>query len=254
MWRPWFATPWKTTCSAPSSPAAAPTSRSCATGAEATIHLETTDGFLDVYEHAIGVKTGFTALAGPSFAGAANNGARELYAIVLNSSSEAQRFEDAKTLCEWVYEHLVSYQLANSPETTTCDGAEVPVVAEVAHEGWIDKTVKATLSDPDAAVEIFDLNGNVSQTLSFEKLEGDVRAGDKVGTITFKQRNEEIATLDLVACEDLDAPDFFEGVGVWWERLLRGLLGPAPVGLVRHVERNAARRRQNRRMSGVERG
>src|SRR5699024_5029821 len=55
--------------------------------------------------------------------------------------------------------------------------------------------------------------------------EGDVRAGDKVGTITFKQRNEEIATLDLVACEDLDAPDFFEGVGVWWERLLRGFSG-----------------------------
>ena len=65
----------------------------------------------------------------------------------------------------------------------------------------------------------------MSQTLSFEKLEGDVRAGDKVGTITFKQRNEEIATLDLVACEDLDAPDFFEGVGVWWERLLRGFSG-----------------------------
>ena len=194
-------------------------------GAEATIHLETTDGFLDVYEHAIGVKTGFTALAGPSFAGAADNGQRELYAIVIHSSSEAQRFEDAKTLCEWVYEHLVSYPLANSPETTTYDGAEVPVVAEVAHEDWIDKTVRATLSDPDAAVDVFDLNGNVSQTLSFEKLEGDVRAGDKVGTITFKQRNEEIATLDLVACEDLDAPDFFEGVGVWWERLLRGFSG-----------------------------
>ena len=52
-----------------------------------------------------------------------------------------------------------------------------------------------------------------------------MRAGDKVGTITFKQRNEEIAVLDLVACEDLDAPDFFEGIGVWWERLLRGFSG-----------------------------
>ncbi|WP_080797384.1 D-alanyl-D-alanine carboxypeptidase family protein [Arabiibacter massiliensis] len=194
-------------------------------GQTADIYLETTDGFLDIYEHAIGVKTGVTLLAGPSFAGAANNGERELYAIVIHSSSEAQRFEDAKTLCEWVYAHLVNYPLANSPETTVYQGAEVPVIAEVAHEDWIDKTVKATLSEPEAAVDIFDLNGNVSQSLEFEKLSGNVRAGDKVGTATFKQRNAVIATFDLVACEDVAAPDFFEGVGIWWDRLFRGFSG-----------------------------
>ena len=112
-----------------------------------------------------GLKTGVTLLAGPSFAGAANKDGRELYAIVINSSSEAQRFKDAESLCEWVYQHEISYQLANSPETATMNGTEVPVVAEVAHSGWIDKTVKATLRDPAAAVTIFDLNGNVSQSI-----------------------------------------------------------------------------------------
>lgn len=194
-------------------------------GAKADIYLETTDGFFDLYEYAIGVKTGVTLLAGPSFAGAANKDGRELYAIVINSSSEAQRFTDAEALCSWVYEHEVSYQLANSTQTTTLGGAEVPVVAEVAHSGWIDKTVKATLRDPQAAVTIFDLNGNVSQSLTFDELTGNVKEGDKVGTITFKQRNAVIATMDLVACEDLDAPDFFEGVGVWWDRLFRGFSG-----------------------------
>ena len=80
------------------------------------------------------------------------------------------------------------------------------MVAEVAHTGWIDKTVKATLSDPDAAATIFDLNGNVSQSLEFDEVSGNVHAGDKVGTITFKQRNAVIATMDLVACEDVAAP------------------------------------------------
>ncbi|HIY83348.1 MAG TPA: serine hydrolase [Candidatus Rubneribacter avistercoris] len=194
-------------------------------GAPASISLETTDGFFDIYEHAIGVKTGFTALAGASFAGAANNGGKELYAIVINSSSEAQRFQDAMTLCEWVYEHEVSYPLANSTQTASMNGRDVPVVAEVAHTGWIDKTVKATLSDPDAAATIFDLNGNVSQSLEFDEVSGNVHAGDKVGTITFKQRNAVIATMDLVACEDVAAPDFLEGVGVWWDRLWRGFSG-----------------------------
>lgn len=196
-----------------------------ADGTKADIYLETTDGFFDIYEYAVGVKTGVTILAGPSFAGAANKDGRELYAIVINSSSEAQRFADAKALCEWVYQHEISYQLANSPETATMGGVEVPVVAEVAHAGWIDKTVKATLRDPAAAVTIFDLNGNVSQSLEFDELTGNVKEGDKVGTITFKQRNATIATMDLVACEDVDAPDFFEGVGVWWDRLFRSFSG-----------------------------
>lgn len=198
-------------------------------GAKADIFLESTDAFMDIYEYAIGVKTGYTELAGNSFAGAANKDGLELYAIVIHSSSEAQRFEDAKTLCEWVYEHETTYRLANSSQTTTMDAggqpAEVPVVAEVAHAGWIDKTVKATFSDPAASVDIFDLNGNVSQSLEFDELTGDVKAGDKVGTATFKQRNTVIATMDLVACEDLAAPDFFEGIGIWWDRLFRGFSG-----------------------------
>lgn len=194
-------------------------------GENVDVYLETTDGFFDIYEYAIGVKTGVTILAGPSFAGAANNGERELYAIVINSTSEAQRFEDAKNLCTWVYEHMISYPLANSPQTTTYNGAEVPVVAEVAHTDWIDETVKATIADPNAAVDVFDLNGNVAQTLEFEKLTGNVHAGDKVGTITFKQRNAELATYDLIACEDVEAPDFFQGVGIWWDRLFRGFSG-----------------------------
>ena len=136
---------------------------------------------------------------------------------------------DAENLCEWVYTHEISYQLANSPETTTLNGIEVPVAAEVAHAGWIDTTVKATLRDPAAAVTIFDLNGNVSQSLEFDELTGNVKEGDKVGTITFKQRNAVIATMDLVACEDVDAPNFFEGVGVWWDRLFRGFSGAQQV-------------------------
>lgn len=198
-------------------------------GATADIFLESTDRFMDIYDPTIGVKTGFTELAGNSFAGAAAKDGLEVYAVVIHSSSEQQRFEDAKTLCEWVYEHRVSYQLANSPRTTTsnADGqaVEVPLVAEVAHSAWIDKTVEATFADPAATVDIFDLNGNVSQSFEFDELSGDVKAGDKVGTATFKQRNTVIATMDLVACEDVDAPDFFEGIGIWWDRLFRGFSG-----------------------------
>ncbi len=63
-----------------------------ADGTRATVELESTDELMDYYDKAIGIKTGFTALAGPSFAGAASNGEKELYAIVIHSTSETQRF------------------------------------------------------------------------------------------------------------------------------------------------------------------
>ena len=198
-------------------------------GYDVDIALESTDEFSDIYEYAIGVKTGYTSLAGYSFAAAALKDDVELYAVVIGSSSEDQRFEDAKELCEWVYEHLVDYTLANSEETVEMDGEEVPVVAEVAHSDWTDVTIKATLEDPDAAISVFDLNGNVSQSVEFDEITGDVSAGDKLGTITFKQRNEVVATMDIVACEDVEAPGPLESVGVFFKRLVANFSGAQKV-------------------------
>ncbi|MEG1098265.1 MAG: D-alanyl-D-alanine carboxypeptidase, partial [Raoultibacter sp.] len=96
------------------------------------------------------------------------------------------------------------------------------LLARVAHTEWIDVTVPATIADPTAAVTVFDINGNVSQSVEYHKLTGNVQAGDKVGTISFKQRNVVLATADLIACEDRAAPNLIEGVGIWWDRLFRG--------------------------------
>ena len=194
-----------------------------------TVDLETTDLLLDMYDFAIGVKTGVTNLAGPSFMGAANKEGRELYAVVLGSSDEYSRFQDAENMFEWAYAHFVELQLANSDQWATMryDGSskDVPVIAEVSHLEWIDRTVKATLKDPDAVIEIFDLEGNVSQEVKMDDLHGTVNVGDKVGTITFKQQNHVVAEQDLVACERLDAPNPIDTIAIWWQRTTQGLEG-----------------------------
>lgn len=198
-------------------------------GKKEKVDLETTDELLEMYDRAIGVKTGVTNLAGPSFMGAANNEGRELYAVVLGAADEHERFVDAKKLFEWAYEHVVEVKLAQS--SLECDmqqGTEsvtVPVVAEVSHGDWVDKTVKATLSDPEAAVSVFDFEGNVSQSVTCDTIAGDVHAGDKVGTVVFKQRNMVVAEQDLVACENTPAPNAFEALGIWWQRFIGGFDG-----------------------------
>lgn len=200
-----------------------------ADGQVAVLDLTSSDTLLGVYEGACGIKTGYTEAAGNSFAGACNRGGGDLISVVLGSPSDAARFEDTKTLFNWVYDNRVSYRLAHSDREVTmdADGASrtVPLIAEVPFTAWTDKRVNATFADPDAAVEVFAPAGNVSQEIVFDDLTGSVRAGDKVGTANFYQGGVLIATQDLVACEDAAAPDFFQGIGIWWDRLWHGFAG-----------------------------
>lgn len=191
------------------------------------VELESTDLLLDMYDYAIGVKTGVTDAAGPSFMGAANKDGREMYAVVLGSEDEYARFEDTKRLFEWAYEHIIDVPLANSSEWASMrsggESRDVPVIAEVSHREWIDRTVKATLADPDAKVNVFDLEGNVSQNVELYDLAGNIEPGAKVGSVTYYQNNEVIATQDLVACERVEAPNPIDTIAIWWQRLTQGL-------------------------------
>ena len=196
-------------------------------GAMTPVELETTDLLLDMYDNAIGVKTGVTNLAGPSFMGAAEKDGRTLYAVVLDCADEYTRFEDAERMFKWAYDHVINLELAHVDEYATMrkEGVsdDVPVIAEVAHHEWIDRTVKATLEDPGASVTVFDLEGNVGQSVELDDVHGTVEVGDKVGHITFYQHNQVIAEQDLVACERLEAPNPIDTVAIWWTRLTQGL-------------------------------
>ncbi|MBQ9021466.1 MAG: D-alanyl-D-alanine carboxypeptidase, partial [Eggerthellaceae bacterium] len=61
--------------------------------------------------------------------------------------------------------------------------------------------------------------------VEYQYPKGVVRAGDVVGTITYKQRNEIVATANLVAARDLPGPNVFEMISIWWSRLVGGFMG-----------------------------
>lgn len=195
-------------------------------GGPAEVELETTDELLEMYKYTIGIKTGVTDSAGPSFMGAASKDGRELYSVVLGSTDEYQRFADTKELFQWAYDHCIELGLANSDQWATMrvngQSKEVPIIGAASHADWIDRTVPATLADPEAKIEVFDFEGNVSQSVSFDELHGTINAGDKVGTIVFKQRNQVVTEQDLVAAETVEAPNVIDVVSIWWQRLIGG--------------------------------
>ena len=192
-------------------------------GSTETIELQSTDELLSTFEGTVGVKTGYTNAAGGCFAGANDYEGREYYAIVLDSTDEYERFLDTQQLWNWCYSYVQDYRLANAPESVEATIGETqgvfPVMARVSHLDWIDRSVAATIENPEQTVRVFALDGNISQEAEYDELHGSIHAGDHVGRLVFKQRNQEIASVDLVAAEDVDAPDLFTAIGIWWERL-----------------------------------
>lgn len=197
------------------------------------VEAKTTDWLIGSYEGACGIKTGFTEQAGACFSGACNRDGRYLFAVVLDSPNDNQRFVDTRALFDWVYNSETDYALANTDvfleEETSVGSERVPVVADVALADWNGKTVRATFADPDASVEVSSIFGNVSQDFQVEPVAGGVSAGDVVGHADFYQHNNVVASVDLVACENVEAPGVFESLGIAWERLVGSLGGDDPV-------------------------
>lgn len=189
-------------------------------GAAKEIVQKSTDELLGVYDGACGIKTGFTDKAGQCFAGACLRDGRYLFAVVLDSTNNEQRFEDAKQLYEWVLQSESDYALANSDESVTMElagvSAEVPVIGHAALSAWDDKTVPVTFANPEATVRASSIFGNISQEASFDEIPGGVSVGDVVGRVDFYQNNELIASQDLIACESVDAPSIIDQLGKAW--------------------------------------
>ena len=188
-----------------------------------TIDLTSTDVMLDEYEGACGIKTGFTALAGASFSGACERDGKLLFAVVINSDNESFRFWDCEALFDWYFKHVVSYSLINTEHVLEVEDngttTKLPIVADLAHSSWIDKTIPVSLDASDTSIELFNLNGNVSQYFDFKTVDYNVSAGDVLGTLTFKQRNTTIAQYKLIAAQDCKAPGLFESISIWFQRL-----------------------------------
>lgn len=174
-----------------------------------TLSFVTTDALGDYLTeaNAIGVKTGYTDEAGYCFVGAAELGGIELYSIVFNAETTEQRFSDSAEMLEWGFRHYRTVEIINPTQQ----------VADVALLSWIDKTATAWV--PAAVqVEVFDLNGPIDQEINITDVEGEARQGATCGNIIWSQAGDVLITSDIVLGESVAAPDFWEGIGIAWQR------------------------------------
>jgi len=176
---------------------------------------QSSNKLLGAYDGANGVKTGWTDNAGYCLVASAERDGIGLVAVVLGTDSEDERFDEARALLDWGYEHYRPTQVATA-ETTT---ALVPVT------DYLDRTVPAVVSE-DVTVPVFDLDGEVSASADVvQEVEAPVSAGQRLGTLTVRQGERLLAQVPIVAAQDVAAPDTWERIGIWFTRIWRSVFG-----------------------------
>ncbi|GHT77813.1 hypothetical protein FACS1894104_0030 [Actinomycetota bacterium] len=183
------------------------------------MEMHTTSELAEVLEgaEATGIKTGYTDLAGYCYVGSAVSGGIELYAIVFGAADSEQRFYDVAALLEWGFRHYRTIELINSSQQ----------VADVALTSWLDKTVPA-YAPAVTRVEIFDLNGAISQEITISDISGEATQGAICGEIIWTQGDDVLTSSPVVVDQTVYPPSFFEGIAIAWQRFWGGIFGDKP--------------------------
>ena len=140
----------------------------------------------------------------------------------MGCSDNDSRFSNTLTLANWYYEHLKTVPLFESSKLTP-DGD--PLIARASDTDWTDKTVDVTVADANATASYFDLEGDISLKVDTVDFSGDVQRGDHAGTLALCQGETELASVELVAAEEVRAPSPLEWLLVQFDRFTRFFTG-----------------------------
>lgn len=171
--------------------------------------LTNTNRLVRFYEGATGLKTGYTSEALHCLSASAERDGMELIAVVMRAPTSDIRFESAKT--------LLSYGFANyALVPVQPDGVLPPVEVTLGERS----DVAVTLSGGKNLLVEKSIINDISRELTLlEEVEAPVQKGQKLGELKFTAAGAELATIDIVAAEDVAKLAWYD----IFARLLKGL-------------------------------
>lgn len=161
------------------------------------IVMENTNELLGQYDGITGIKTGWTQAAGGCLAAAAKRNGVELIAIVMRSPDTDTRFDDAKKLLDYGFDHVRVQRVAAKERMQRSvlvqDGTEYKVFAM-----------------PEVDVNLPLLHGEKSEayTLKYDLpriVKAPVKRGQVLGHVVEQYRGKEVARIPLRASADVSA-------------------------------------------------
>ncbi|MFF2484293.1 D-alanyl-D-alanine carboxypeptidase family protein [Paenibacillus sp. NPDC058071] len=181
------------------------------------------------YEGVDGMKTGYISKAGYTFTGTVKRGDTRYISVVMNTRSKEARFGETAKLYNYAFNTFEKKSVI-APKT----------VVETLEKTKIKKGVQKTVPIVTESDVTFTVKKNVEpkiemtghELMSDSELVAPIKAGQKVGTVTYTYTDDEgkkiDKTVNLIASEDVKKGGwfrlFFRGIGHFFSGLFDGIV------------------------------
>lgn len=169
-----------------------------------------------------GLKPGTTDLAGASFVAHSNESGMSIITVILNADNtdtdDYARFTATNELLNYVVYHWESKTIAKKGQAISKSQASVL-------DGK-SKQVTAVAKSDFNIIQKIDANNNKHIKVTTNQMQAPVKAGDKVGTATFEDKdlvgegylpNQGMSSMELVAGKEVKKSFFLK---VWWNHFV----------------------------------
>lgn len=197
------------------------------------VTLKNTANFLEKYDGADGIKTGYTKEAGHCFVGSATRDGWRIISVVLKDDKAGQ---DTIALMDYGFKYYKQVLFAQKNQVVApavpVRGGVADKIDLVADKGLDVILKKGEQADSDVKTEIY-------------RVAAPVHKGEKLGTLTGYLNGEEVGTVNLVAAETVDRS--LSATAWAWTRSVLSISGIFILGFVSYgtaVAKTARRRRR----------
>ena len=163
------------------------------------VSLDNTNKLVHYYDGTTGLKTGFTTKAGYCLSASAEKSGQLLIAVVLGEPDSNTRFAEARK--------LLDYGFANF-ETTKVDNKGDEVQTVEVKKGMKPNVTALFKDDVNLLLKKGD-KGKIEKAVEMEpELTAPVKAGQKIGMVTYLINGKEVGNAELVASDDVQRASF----------------------------------------------
>lgn len=157
--------------------------------------LVNTNKLVRNYAGCTGLKTGSTSVALFNLSATATRDGLSLIAVIMKGETSKIRFAEAQKLLDYGFSNYQYRQLATKGDT----------IGTVEVEKGIKKETDAILKENYGVILSKSNSNEITQNIElFNNIHAPVHKGQKIGEVRFNNGDSDIATIDLIANEDIE--------------------------------------------------
>ena len=163
------------------------------------IALDNTNKLVRFYDGTVGLKTGYTDAAGHCLSASAVRNGQQLISVVLGEPDTNTRFAESRKLLDYGFANFETTQVNSKGEE----------VQQVQVKKGLQPTTNAIYKEDVKLLLKKGEKGKIERIARFQSdLTAPVKAGQKIGEITYMISGNEVGSTDLIASNDVQKASF----------------------------------------------